>query len=74
VEEQVQSVLSAFKAKRIIIGHTPVLTGISLSYGGRLARIDTGISSVYGGKVSYLVILDGNPIPHVIERSQPPIK
>jgi hypothetical protein len=74
VEEQVQSLLSAFKAKRIVIGHTPVLTGISLSHGGRLARIDTGISSVYGGKVSYLEILDGNPIPHVIERSQPPTK
>ena len=74
VEEQVQSVLSAFGAKRIVIGHTPLLSGISLSYDGWLARIDTGISSVYGGKVSYLEILDGNPIPHIVERSQAPPK
>jgi hypothetical protein len=57
-----------------VIGHTPILSGIAVLYGGRLIRIDTGISSVYGGKVSYLDILDGNPIPHAIERSQPIMK
>ena len=74
VEDQLQSLLSAYGAKRIVIGHTPILTGIAVLYGGRLIRVDTGISSVYGGKVSYLDILDGNPIPHTIERSQPPMK
>ena len=74
VEQQLQSILSAYGAKRIVIGHTPTLSGIALSHDGRLARIDTGISSVYGGKVSYLEILDGNPIPHVVERSQATLK
>jgi hypothetical protein len=74
VEDQLQSLLSAYDAKRIVIGHTPILSGIAVLYGGRLIRIDTGISSVYGGKVSYLDILDGNPVPHIVERSQPPTK
>ena len=66
--------LSAYGAKRIVIGHTPILSGIAMLYGGRLIRIDTGISRVYGGKLSYLEILDGTPIPHVVERSQPLMK
>jgi hypothetical protein len=74
IEDQVQAVLTAFGAKRIVIGHTPVLTGIALLDGGRLVRIDTGISSVYGGKLSYLDILDGTPIPHIVERSQQSMK
>ncbi len=74
VEDQLQSLLPAFGAKRIVIGHTPILSGIAMLYGGRLIRIDTGISSVYGGKVSYLEILDGNPTAHTVERSLPPTK
>jgi len=74
VEEQLDSLLSTWGAKRIVIGHTPNLSGIANLYGGRLLRIDTGISSVYGGKVSYLEIVDGSPISHVVERSQPAMK
>ncbi|HET7085883.1 MAG TPA: metallophosphoesterase [Rhizomicrobium sp.] len=74
VEEQLQLILSAYGAKRVVIGHTPILSGIAMLYDGRLIRIDTGISSVYGGKLSYLEILDGTPIPHVVERSQPSMK
>ena len=74
VEDQLQSLLPAFGAKRIVIGHTPILSGIAMLYGGRLIRIDTGIPNVYGGKVSYLEILDGNATAHTVERSQPPIK
>ncbi len=74
IEDQLEHLLSAYGAKRIVIGHTPTLTGIAVLYGGRLIRIDTGNSSVYGGKVSYLDILDGTPIPHVVERSPPPMK
>jgi hypothetical protein len=69
-ETQLETLLSAYSAKRIVIGHTPVLSGIAMDFGGRLIRIDTGISAVYGGKVSYLEILDGTPIPHVVERSR----
>jgi hypothetical protein len=74
IEDQVQSLLSAYGAKRIVIGHTPILSGIAMLYGGRLIRIDTGISRVYGGTLSYLDILDGTPVPHVVERSQPLMK
>lgn len=74
IKDQLQSLLSAYGANRIVIGHTPILSGIAVLYGGQLVRIDTGISSVYGGKASYLDILDGTPTPHVVERSQPPVK
>jgi hypothetical protein len=74
VAEQLQSLLSADGAKRIVIGHTPILSGIAMTYGGRLIRIDTGISRVYGGAISWLEIIDGSPIPHTLERSQPIVK
>jgi hypothetical protein len=74
IEDQLNALLSAYGAKRIVIGHTPNLSGIALLHGGRLICIDTGISNVYGGKVSYLDILDGTPVPHVIERSPSPTK
>lgn len=69
IETQLETLLPAYGARRIVIGHTPSISGIGVLYGGRLIRIDTGISAVYGGKVSYLEILDGTPIPHVVERS-----
>jgi hypothetical protein len=74
VEDQLTQILTAFGAKRIVIGHTPVLTGIAIQYGGRLIQIDTGITSAYGGKVSYLELLGGVPTPHVVERSPSPGK
>ena len=70
IESQLETLLSAYGAKRIVIGHTPILSGIAVLYGGRLIRIDTGISAVFNGKVTYLEILDGTPIPHVVERSR----
>lgn len=70
VEIQLDNLLPAFDAKRIVIGHTPSLSGIAVLYDARLIRIDTGISAIYNGKVSYLEILDGTPIPHDVERSR----
>jgi hypothetical protein len=69
-EEQLNAVLSAYGAKRIVIGHTPILSGIAFFQDGKLICIDTGISSVYGGTVSYLDIVDGTPVPHAVARSQ----
>jgi 3',5'-cyclic AMP phosphodiesterase CpdA len=74
VQDQLTEILTAFGAKRIIIGHTPVLSGVAMRYDGRLIQIDTGITSVYGGKVSYLEILDGVAVPHIVERSPLPAK
>jgi len=69
IDEEIDLVLRAYGAKRIVIGHTPVLSGIVMADDGRLIRIDTGMSRFYGGTLSYLEILDGKPIAHVVERS-----
>jgi hypothetical protein len=74
IEDQLNNLLSAYGADRIVIGHTPIVSGIAMLYGARLIRIDTGISRVYGGTVSYLEILEGTPIPHAVKRSRSPIK
>jgi hypothetical protein len=73
-EEQLDAVLSAYGAKRIVIAHTPILSGIAFFDDGKLICIDTGISAVYGGTVSYLDIVDGTPVPHAVERSHQPSK
>ncbi len=71
-EDQLDALLSAYGAKRIVVGHTPILSGIAFFDDGKLICIDTGISAVYGGTVSYLDIVDGTPVPHAVARSQQP--
>jgi len=73
-EDQLDALLSAYGARRIVVGHTPILSGIALFHDGKLICIDTGISAVYGGTVSYLDIVDGTPVPHAVARSQQPSK
>lgn len=68
-DQELTAVLAAYGAKRLVIGHTPSLAGIFISTDGRLARIDTGISRYYGGPVSWLEIVGGRMIPHVVRRS-----
>ena len=41
------------------LGHTPSLTGITATYGGKLIQIDTGIAAYYGGARSFLRIEGG---------------
>jgi calcineurin-like phosphoesterase family protein len=69
-EDQLNALLSAFGAKRIVVGHTPILSGIAFFQDGKLICIDTGISAAYGGTLSYLDIVDGTPVPHAVARSQ----
>lgn len=69
VEQELDIVLSAYGARRIVVGHTPVLTDIAILHGGRLVRIDTGIAAPYRGRRTWLEILDGNPIAHVVGAS-----
>jgi hypothetical protein len=62
-------VLQAYGARRIVIGHTPTLSGISLLHDGKLIRIDTGISAYYGGTPTYLEIVGDQVTPHAVKRS-----
>jgi hypothetical protein len=71
VEDELDLVLKAYGARRMVIGHTPILSGIATLYGGKLIRIDTGISAFYGGKLSYLEFIDGQPVAHEVARSIP---
>ena len=72
--DQLNALLSAYGARRIVVGHTPILSGIAFFQDGKLICIDTGISAVYGGTVSYLDIEDGTPVPHAVARSSQPSK
>ncbi|MEM9839759.1 MAG: hypothetical protein AAF830_11490, partial [Pseudomonadota bacterium] len=58
-EAEVDAVLEAFGAQRIIVGHTPSRKGIKTVHGGKLIIVDTGMSAHYGGTRSYLEIKDG---------------
>jgi hypothetical protein len=55
-EREVAAVLQAYAVKRLIIAHTPSLSGIKVLHQGRVILIDTGISAVYGGTRSFLNI------------------
>ena len=69
VDQELTAVLTAYGAQRLVIAHTPSLSGIQITNGGRLARIDTGISRFYGGPLTWLEILGDRMIPHTMPRS-----
>jgi hypothetical protein len=68
VDQELSAVLAGYGAKRLVIAHTPILSGIAITSGGRLARIDTGISRYYGGPLSWLEIIGNQMIPHTVGR------
>ena len=68
-DEELAIVLGAYSAKRLVIGHTPSLTGIAVTNGGRLVRIDTGISRFYGGPLTWLEIVGDRVVPHTARRT-----
>jgi hypothetical protein len=68
-EQELESVLAAYGAQRLVIAHTPSLAGIQITNNGRLARIDTGISRFYGGPLTWLEIVGDRMIPHTAARS-----
>jgi hypothetical protein len=70
-DQELTEVLAAYGAKRLVIAHTPILTGITITNGGRLARIDTGISRYYGGPLTWLEIVGDQLIPHTVGRPAP---
>jgi hypothetical protein len=70
IEQELATVLGAYGARRIIVGHTPNLAGIQILHGGRLIRIDSGIARYYRGTPSYLEIIGDRLIPRIVPRSQ----
>jgi hypothetical protein len=71
IEQELATVLAAYGARRIIVGHTPHPAGISILFGGRLEDVDSGNSRYYNGAPSYLEILGDRLVPHSVRRSQP---
>ena len=65
-EGELDALLRAYGARRIVVGHTPQLDGIALRDGGRLALIDTGIALHYGGRRAWLEIRGGEAIAREI--------
>ena len=68
-DRELDAVLSAYHARRIVVGHTPDLKGIEISGDGRLARVDTGNSRFYGGPLTWLEIVGPTMTPHTVARS-----
>jgi hypothetical protein len=68
-DQELDVVLPALGARRIVIAHTPQLGGIVIRSNGRLAPIDTGDSVFYGGPLSWLEIIGDQMIPHAVPRS-----
>ena len=68
-EQELDAVLAAHGAKRMVVAHTPQRAEIQILYGGKLARIDTGISRAYGGPLTWLEILGDQMIPHSVPRT-----
>lgn len=67
-EQQLSLALKGLGATRMVVGHTPIVSGISIRLGGRLVDIDTAISSAYGGKLTYLEIIGDKLTPHEVPR------
>ena len=65
---EVEAVLALYRARHIVIGHTPTLKGITILHGGKLARVDTGISRHYNGTLSWLEIVGDTMTPHSVRR------
>jgi Calcineurin-like phosphoesterase len=55
-EKDIIDVLKAFSVKRMVIAHTPHLSGIKVLDQGHVVLIDTGITASYGGTHSFLSI------------------
>ena len=69
MEQELSATLTVYGAKRIVVAHTPLLSGIAILHGGTLVRVDSCLSRHYGGQVSYLEIIGDQLIPHAVPRS-----
>jgi len=60
----VAAALKAYGVKRIVIAHTPHLSGIQVLHDGHVIMVDTGIMHAYGGTHSFLSIEGGTINAH----------
>lgn len=68
IDQQLDQLLAATGARRIVIGHTPLMSGVAVTHGGRLVRIDSGNSRAYGGVPGYAEISAGGAVAHNVPR------
>lgn len=68
VDQQLDQLLAATGAKRIVIGHTPSMSGVAVTNNGRLVRIDSGNSRAYGGTPGYAEITAAGVTVHNVPR------
>jgi hypothetical protein len=54
-----RQVLTALGVSRMVVAHTPQLSGITSACDGALWRIDTGMAAYYGGPIQVLEIAGG---------------
>ena len=55
--EVLAQTLDKIGAKRMVVGHTPQMHGITSACGGKVWRIDVGMASHYGGQAAALEII-----------------
>lgn len=72
IGQEIALVLEAFHVQRIVVAHTPSMTGIITADQGALWRIDSAISRAYNGKLTYLEIIGDKVTAHEVPR--PPAK
>ena len=72
IDEEIDLVLRSQEGKRIVVGHTPSLSGIVSESSGRLWRVDSANSRVYGGTPSYLEIVGDRVTAHPVSRPPGP--
>jgi hypothetical protein len=68
MDQELAAVLAATATRRIVVGHTPALSGVIVSNGGALVRADSGISRHYGGQLSYVDIVGDTVTPRQVSR------
>jgi hypothetical protein len=68
-DQELDAVLAAYGAQRLVIAHTPSKAGIQITGNGRLTRIDTGISRAYGGPLTWLEIVGNKMTAHTVPRT-----
>lgn len=68
VDQQLDDLFAATGAKRIVIGHTPLSSGVAVTHKGRLIRVDSGNSRAYGGVPGFIEIMGDRVTAHNIAR------